>query len=173
MGVKNLEPYRHMCWIYILWHCRCSMDFPIRKTCSMDLFAKTFVFCGFFYLHRSQKTHEFPTVGPKELISIGIAIRPWRYRPVAAICTMVKLHGEKRGMVISPWWGILLMTVLMPANGGWITVFLWFNHRFQPHFGCVHHDLYISLSIPIHPYQSLSIPIHPYPYAYSISEPQE
>ena len=60
MGVKNLEPYRHMCWIYILWHCRCSMDFPIRKTCSMDLFAKTFVFCGFFYLHRSQKTHEFP-----------------------------------------------------------------------------------------------------------------
>ena len=64
------------------------------------------------------------TVGPKELISIGIAIRPWRYRPVAAICTMVKLHGEKRGMVISPWCGILLMTILIPTmdtNGGWIT----------------------------------------------------
>ena len=47
-----------MCWIS--WHCRCSMDFPIQKTCSMDLFIKTFVFGGFFYLHRSQKTHEFP-----------------------------------------------------------------------------------------------------------------
>ena len=160
MGVKNLEPYRHMCWIYILWHCRFSMDFPIK----CDMFHKNLCF-GVMFL--SSQVPENPrvssTVGPKELISIGIAIRPWRYRPVAAICTMVKLHGEKRGMVISPWCGILLMTVLIPTNGGWITVFLWFNHRFQPHFGCVHHDLYISLSIPI----------HPYPYAYSISEPQE
>ena len=51
------------------------MDSPIKKTCSMDLFIETTVFGGFFY-HRSQDTHDFPTVGPKELISIGIAIRP-------------------------------------------------------------------------------------------------
>ena len=96
MGVKNLEPYRHMCWIYILWHCRFSMDFPIYKGMFLRICSKKPSFLGDVSIFTGpRKPTSFPTVGPKELISIGIAIRPWRYRPVAAICTMVKLHGKK------------------------------------------------------------------------------
>ena len=42
------------------------MDFPIRKTCSMDLFTKTFVFADSSIFTGPRKPTSFPTIGPKE-----------------------------------------------------------------------------------------------------------
>ena len=142
------------------------MDFPIQKTCSMDLFIKTFVFGGFFYIHRSQKTHEFPHRWAQgahlhrhchqalKVSSCGGHLyhgqATWREKGYGHL-TMMRNPSDD---YINPyngykWWlnnGISLIQSSISAS-------LW----------CVHHDLYISLSIPIHPYPSLSIPVHPYP----------
>ena len=144
-------------YIHILWHCRCSMDFPIKKTCSMDLFIKTFVFGGFFY-HRSQKTHEFPHRWAQ-----GAHLHRHCHQASKVSSCPWSSYMEKRGMVISPWWGILLMTVLIPTNGyKW-----WLNRRISLIQSSISALLWMCSSyLNI----SLSIPIHP--YAYSIPKPQ-
>ena len=118
----------------------------------MDLFIKTFVLgdCSIFTGPRK------PTISPTAGRTQGAHLHRHCHQALkVSSCGghlyHAKLHGEKRGMVISPWCGILLMTVLIPTNGGWITYFSDSIIDFQPHFGCVHHELYISLSIPIHP----------------------
>ena len=173
MGVKNLEPYRHMCWIYILWHCRFSMDFPIKKPC----FIKTVVFGWCFYLHRSQKTHDF-----LHRWAQGAHLhRHYHQALKVSSCGGHLYHGHgKKGyghltMMRNPsddctnpykWWLNNRISLIQSS----ISASLWMRSAWFVYFP-IHP--YPSLSIPINPCPSLSIPIHPYPYAYSISEPQE
>ena len=170
MGVKNLEPYRHMCWIYISYG---TADFPWIFRLNVTCFIKTFVLGWCFYLHRSQKTHDF-----LHRWAQGAHLHRHCHQALkVSSCGGHLYHGQ------ATWrekgYGHLTMMrnpsddYINPYNGyKW-----WLNNGISLIQSSISASLWMCSSwfvyFPIHPYPSLSIPIHPYPYAYSISEPQE